>query len=120
MSKIKISPNDQVTKFLSGIDDCEGKTIKSVLDECPGYTEYKVIRFTDGTAIALREMEDGGHDLSGTTFESAYSLRDRVYFGMEPAATLEAQETREAAQRAAEAEQRERIQYETLKAKFEK
>lgn len=118
MSNVKISPNGPVTEFLADLDACEGKTIKSVSEECPSYTDYRVIRFTDGSALALREIEDGGHDLGGETFDSRFSLKDRVYFGLSDAAEYEAQQAQEAAARATEAENQERAQLARLQAKY--
>lgn len=116
---VSITQYGAVTQFMEDLDACEGKTIKSIHDECPSYSDYKIVRFTDGTALAMSEREDGGFDLSGNTFAGRFSLKERVYFGIEPPAAYEAQQVREAAERAAGAEARERELLATLKAKYE-
>lgn len=117
---ITISPNGPVSEFMQDLEGCEGKTIKSVHEECVSWNDYLVVRFTDGSAMVMRQQEDSDNwTASGETFKSSYSENVRVYFGMEDAAAYAAKLSKQDADRASQTEAQERAQFEALKRKFE-
>lgn len=124
MSEPMKTTDEPIKKLLSSWEEAVGRTLKSVVQEAPGYRDYLVFRFTDGSAVLLPEYDDDGRtlwrdDIDMLDGRGLSTLKVRVYFGLDPEEAFLRAQREQAEAKARQEEADERAAYELLRAKYE-
>jgi len=115
---MKISQIAPVKVLLTEWDHAYGKTLASVEEETVEGDCYKVIRFTDGSALIFKEAY--GDDGNYYHMEPDDRLRDaaKAFFGLMPEEEFKAKQAESQRQSTQEHERRERAELARLKSKY--
>lgn len=108
----------ELAALLLNFDAMSGRTVASVHSEFTGHNTYLVFRFTDGAGALMREHDGEYSSYYTDELETRLSDHDNAFFGLITMEDYQRNEAARDAQYRAAAEDRERLEFERLKAKF--